>query len=75
MDLPTVPSGQPGAPGALEGLPKAVREIAWKAQLRLHGRYRGMIGPGKPKNVVITAIAREMVGFVWAIARQVTAAA
>lgn len=55
----------------LEGLPKAVRDIAWKAQLRLCARYKAMIGKGKPWNVVTTAIAREMVGFVWAIAQQV----
>ena len=34
-----------------------------------------MIARGKPRNVVTTAIAREMVGFIWAIARQVTPAA
>ena len=59
----------------LEGLPKAVREIAWKAQLRLCGRYKAMIARGKPWNVVTTAIAREMVGFIWAIAQQVKPAA
>lgn len=58
----------------LEGLPKAVRDIAWKAQLRLCGRYKAMIGRGKPWNVVTTAIAREMVGFIWAIAREVSPA-
>jgi transposase len=53
----------------LEGLPAAVRDIAWKAQLRLCARYRRMAATGKPKVVVTTAIAREMVGFIWAIAR------
>ena len=55
----------------LEGLPKAVRAIAWKAQLRLCARYKAMIARGKPWNVVTTAIAREMVGFIWAIAQRV----
>ncbi|MBC7800363.1 MAG: IS110 family transposase [Gemmatimonadaceae bacterium] len=55
----------------LEGLPAVIRDIAWKAQLRLCARYRHLIAAGKAKVVVTTAIAREMVGFIWAIARQV----
>jgi transposase len=51
------------------GLPKAVREIAWKAQQRLCARYRTLAGRGKPNPVIATAIARERVGFIWAIAR------
>ncbi len=58
----------------LEGLPAAVRDIAWKGQLRMCQRYRHLATAGKPKVVVTTAIAREMVGFIWAIARTVTAA-
>jgi transposase len=53
----------------VEGLPAAVRDIAWKAQLRLCARYRRLAATGRPKVVVTTAIAREMVGFIWAIAR------
>jgi hypothetical protein len=45
-----------------------VREIAWKAQTRLCQRYRQMLGKGKLKQGVVTAIARELAGFVWAIA-------
>src|ERR671928_1981207 len=41
------------------GLPKAVREIAWKAQLRLCGRYRRLMAKGKRQAVVTTAIARD----------------
>jgi len=55
-----------------EELPKAIREIAWKAQTRLCARYRRLACTGKPANVVTAAIARELAGFVWAIARQVT---
>src|ERR687891_548391 len=55
----------------LERLPQAVREVAWKAQLPLCNRYRRLAAAGKPKEVVTTAIAREMVGFIWAIARTV----
>ena len=49
-------------------VPKPVREIAWKAQVRLCARYR-RLATGKPLQVVVTAIAREMLGFIWAIAR------
>jgi transposase len=53
----------------LEPLSAAIRDIAWKAQVRLCARYRRLAATGKPKVVVTTAIAREMVGFIWAIAR------
>lgn len=55
----------------LENLPKAIRDIAWKAQVRLCARFRRLAAAGKARVVVTTAIAREMVGFLWAIARQV----
>jgi transposase len=55
-----------------EEQPKPIRAIAWKAQLRLCARYRRLARTGKPANIVTTAIARELSGFVWAIARQVT---
>jgi transposase len=53
----------------IDALPQTVRDIAWKAQIRLCARYRRLAAAGKPKVVVTTAIAREMLGFVWAIAR------
>ena len=53
---------------AVDAVPEAVREIAWKAQTRLCQRYRHMMAKGKPKQVVVTAIARELAGFVWSIA-------
>jgi transposase len=59
----------------LEGLPKPVRDIAWKAQIRLCARYRRLSAAGKKLPVVIAAIAREMAAFLWAIARQVAPAA
>ncbi|TPI45748.1 IS110 family transposase [Mesorhizobium sp. B2-9-1] len=55
----------------LEGLPKAVREIAWKAQTRLCGRYRRLTAAGKKTPIVVAAIAREMAAFLWAIGHQV----
>lgn len=45
--------------------------IAWKAQKRLCGRYRTLLQAGKNQKVVTTAIARELAGFVWAIACEV----
>ena len=54
--------------------PRAVREIAWKAQSRLNWRYRALIRRGKLKTVAITAVAREFAGFIWAVARAATAA-
>lgn len=57
----------------LEGQPQAVQDIAWKAQLRLCGRYRRLKARGKQHNKVITAIARELVGFLWDTARAVEA--
>jgi transposase len=55
-----------------ENQPKPIRDIAWKGQVRLCARYRKLARAGKPANIVTTAIARELAGFVWAIARQVT---
>lgn len=55
----------------LDGQPKRVRDIAWTAQTRLCGRYRHLIAKGKKQVVVVTAIAREMAGFLWAIAQEV----
>ena len=53
------------------GLPSVVREIAWKAQVRLCSRYRKLIEAGKLKNVATVAIAREMAAFLWAIGQQI----
>jgi transposase len=53
---------------AVDAVPDAVREIAWKAQTRLCQRYRQMMARDKLKQVVVTAVARELAGFVWAIA-------
>jgi transposase len=47
-----------------------VRRIAWRAQNRLCGRYRTLMAAGKPKNKVIVGVARELAGFVWAVARE-----
>ena len=54
--------------------PRAVRDIAWKAQCRLSARYRALTRKGKLTNVAVTAVAREFAGFIWAIAREVSGA-
>ncbi len=54
-----------------EGLPKDIIDQAWKAQLRLCRRYQRLLKKGKPKNVVVTAIAREMIAYIWSIAKEV----
>jgi transposase len=54
-----------------EGLPKIITDIAWQAQLRLCRRYQRLMHKGKHYNVVVTAIAREMIAYIWAISREV----
>jgi transposase len=54
----------------LERVPPKVREIAWKAQSRLTARYRALAARGKRLTVVCTAIARELAGFMWSVARE-----
>jgi len=54
-----------------EGLSKEIIDIAWKAQLRLCKRYQRLMKRGKHYNVVITAVAREMIAYIWAISREV----
>jgi len=55
----------------LNNLPEPIRNVAWKAQVRLSARYRKLIAAGKAAPKVVVAIARELVGFIWAIARMV----
>lgn len=58
-----------------EELPDNVKEIAWKAQVRLCKRHQALLAKGKKYNVTITATARELSGFVWAIAQKLPLAA
>ena len=54
----------------LEDQPQAVRDIAWKAQIRLSEKYRKLVAAGKRSTVAVVAVARELCGFVWALARE-----
>ncbi|MEZ8336821.1 IS110 family transposase [Vibrio cyclitrophicus] len=58
-----------------EGLPKEIVDIAWHAQQRLCRRYQRLLQKGKHRNVVVAAIAREMIAYIWAIAREVVVSA
>jgi transposase len=53
-----------------QGVPERVCQIAWKAQLRLCARFRKLTARGKSKQKVVTAIARELSAFLWAMAKQ-----
>jgi len=54
-----------------ESLPLNIRDIAWKAQVRLTKRFKVMANKGKPHNVIVVAMAREIVAYMWAIAHEV----
>jgi transposase len=54
-----------------EGQPAEVVEISWRAQVRLCGRYQRLVARGKAKQKVVTAVARELLGFMWAIGVEV----
>lgn len=62
---------RPAVGGALRKrqatLSEEVKAIGWKAQLRLHARYRKLLGRGKSQQHVATAVGRELLGFIWAI--------
>lgn len=53
------------------GLSSEITDIAWNAQVRLYKRHRHLLAKGKPRNKVVTAVAREMLGFIWDIATHV----
>ena len=62
---------RPGVGPALrkrqEGVAEEIKEIAWKAQHRLHKRYCRLAAAGKDQRKIITAVGRELLGFIWAI--------
>jgi transposase len=49
-------------------LSEEAKRIAWKAQQRLYKRFTALAARGKAKNQIVTALARELLGFLWAIA-------
>ena len=55
----------------IDQLPKQIQDLGWKAQVRLCKRFRRLTARGKHPNVAVTAIARELIAFMWAIAKEV----
>ena len=64
----TTASSRASVVGRAEELPQAIRDIAWKTQLRLSGRFARLRARGVQINKVCVAVARELAGFVWAVA-------
>ena len=66
---------QPAVKGELKrrqnGLSPTIQAISWKAQNRLHKRYFRLLSRGKESGKAITAVARELAGFIWAITQEV----
>jgi hypothetical protein len=58
-----------------EGVPEEIKEIARKTQLRLSKRYARLAATGKDQRKIVTAVGRELRGFIWAIGTRVEAAA
>jgi hypothetical protein len=56
-------------------LPKPIQDLGWKAQVRLCKRFRRLVARGKHTNVAVTAVARELIAFMWAIAKEVPVSA
>jgi len=69
---------RPGVGPALrkrqEGVPEQIKEIAWKAQIRLHKRYSKLAAAGKDQRKIVAAVGRELLGFIWAIGVKAEAA-
>jgi transposase len=65
---------QPAVKGKLrkrqEGFSSDILSVSWKAQTRLHHKYCRLVSRGKPAGKAIAAVARELLGFIWAVARQ-----
>lgn len=55
-----------------ERVAPAIRKIAWSAQVRLHARYKKMMGRGKGAQKTLVALARELSGFIWAVGQEET---
>jgi transposase len=65
---------QPAVKGELKrrqnGLSPTILAISWRAQNRLHKKYYRLLSRGKESGKVVTAVARELAGFIWAITRE-----
>jgi transposase len=61
------PAVGPGLRKRQQDVAEEIKEIAWKAQLRLHKRYARLAAAGKDHRKIVTAVGRELMGFIWAI--------
>ena len=68
------PSVGPALHKRQEQVPEQIKEMAWKAQLRLHRRYARLAAAGKDQRKIVTAVGRELLGFIWAIGVKTEAA-
>jgi transposase len=68
------PAIGPGLRKRQEGVPEPIKEIAWKAQVRLSKRYARLTAAGKDQRKIVTAVGRELLGFIWAIGVKVETA-
>lgn len=68
------PAVGPGLRKRQQVVPEEIKEMAWKAQLRLHKRYARLAAAGKDQRKIVTAVGRELLGFIWAIGRRAEAA-
>jgi transposase len=69
------PAVGPGLRKRQQEVSEPIKEIAWKAQLRLYKRYSRLAAAGKDKRKIVTAVGRELLGFIWAIGIKAEAAA
>lgn len=65
------PAVGPGLRKRQEDAPEEIKEMAWKAQLRLHKRYTRLAAAGKDQRKIVTAVGRELLGFIWAIGMKI----
>jgi transposase len=68
------PAIGPGLRKRQEGVPEPIKEIAWKAQVRLSKRFARLTAAGKDQRKIVTAVGRELLGFIWAIGVKVETA-
>jgi transposase len=61
------PAFGPRAVQALRDQPREIVDYARRAQVRLHKRFRQLVGRGKRSHIAVTAVARELCGFTWGI--------
>ena len=75
VELPAAAGVGPALRKRQQGVPEEIKEIAWKAQHWLHKRYLRLAASGKDPRKIVTAVGRELLGFIWAIGTRAEASA